>query len=116
MPPTIVHTSTGLRCSDQGLSQFLKSVGAYKLMSFQDSYVEMIKEVLVKVYVLKKCLESRYNTWVVDGNMLPVNGDLFIEADTSYDFYIGKSSDLFFAGRSSSARNIGAMILNPNLQ
>ncbi|KAL6277130.1 hypothetical protein ACE6H2_020731 [Prunus campanulata] len=87
--------------------QFLKSVGAYKLMSFQDSYVEMIKEVLVKVYVLKKCLESRYNTWVVDGNMLPVNGDLFIEADPSYDFYIGKSSDLFFAGRSSSARNIG---------
>lgn len=90
-----------------GTDQFLRSVGAYKLMSFQDSNVEMIKEVLVKAYVLKKCLESRHNSWVVDGNMLPVNSDLFIESDPSYDFYVGKSSELFFARRSSSARNIG---------
>ncbi|KAH0993684.1 hypothetical protein GBA52_005167 [Prunus armeniaca] len=90
-----------------GTDQFLRSVGAHKLMSFQDSNVEMIKEVLVKAYLLKKCLESRYNIWVVDGNMLPVNSDLFIESHPSYDFYIGKSSELFFARRSSSARSIG---------
>ncbi|KAM1743015.1 hypothetical protein ACFX12_012944 [Malus domestica] len=84
-----------------GTNQFLKSVGAYKLMSLQDSYVEMIK-----VYVLKKCLESGYNAWVVDGNMLPLSSDLFVESDPSYDFYVGKSSELFFARR-SFAQNIG---------
>ncbi|KAB2625738.1 hypothetical protein D8674_017398 [Pyrus ussuriensis x Pyrus communis] len=78
-----------------GTNQFLKSVGAYKLMSLQDSHAEMIK-----AYVLRKCLESRYNAWVVDGNILPVSSDLFVESDPSYDFYIGKSSELFFASRS----------------
>lgn len=67
-----------------------------------DSYLQIINEILVKVYVLQKCLESRYSSWVLDGNMLPVSIDPFvIESNPSYDFYIGKSSELFFARASA---------------
>ncbi|KAK9911557.1 hypothetical protein M0R45_035456 [Rubus argutus] len=87
-------------------NRFLESVGAYKLVSMQDPYVQMINEILVKIYVLQKCLESRYSSWVVDANLLPVSSDPFVESDPLYDFYIGKSSELFFAGRPSSARKV----------
>ncbi|XP_062030506.1 uncharacterized protein LOC133746337 isoform X1 [Rosa rugosa] len=85
-------------------NRFLESVGAYKLLTVHNSYVQVISEILVKVYVLQKCLESRYSSWVVDGNMLPVSIDPFVvESDPSYDFYIGTSSELFFARGSSFA-------------
>lgn len=45
----------------------------------------------MKAYVVKKTLELGYNIWVLDGNMLPFSGDLFLDSiDPSYDFYVGK--------------------------
>lgn len=87
-------------------NRFLESVGAHKLISTQHSQVQKIDEILVKIYVLEKCLQSGYSSWVVDGNMLPVSSDAFVEYDPSYGFYIGKTSELFFARRSSSARKV----------
>ncbi|XP_024188283.1 uncharacterized protein LOC112192668 [Rosa chinensis] len=69
-------------------NRFLESVGAHKLISMKHSHVHTINEILVKVYVLQKCLQSGYSSWVVDGNMLPVSSDAFVESDHSYDIYI----------------------------
>ncbi|KAM5550918.1 hypothetical protein ABKV19_027322 [Rosa sericea] len=87
-------------------NRFLESVGAHKLISMKHSHVHMINEILVKVYVLQKCLQSGYSSWMVDGNMLPVSSDAFVESDHSYDFYIGKTSEFFFAGGLSSTRKV----------
>ncbi|KAL5799436.1 hypothetical protein ACOSQ4_032320 [Xanthoceras sorbifolium] len=85
--------------------QFLNNIRAYKSMRFQDSNVRLIKEILVKAYVIKKCLEYRYNSLVVDGNLVAVNIDLFLESlDATSDFYAGKSLDLLFVRGSSSVQ------------
>ncbi|KAK1572227.1 hypothetical protein Q3G72_029365 [Acer saccharum] len=87
--------------------QFLNNIRAYKSVRFQDSNVRLIKEVLVKAYVIKKCLEYKYNSWVVDGNLVVINTELFLESfDATSDFYAGKSLDLFFVRGSSSVQKI----------
>ena len=50
-------------------------IRAYESLSLQTSTVRLTKEVLVKVYVIKKCLEYRYSAWVVDANFLPFSND-----------------------------------------
>lgn len=87
--------------------KFLHSVRTYRSMTSQDSSAELIKEILVKAYVIKKCLEYRYNSWMVDGNMLSVSSELFLESiDPTYDFYVGKSFELIYVRSSSSAAKI----------
>ncbi|PIN17469.1 hypothetical protein CDL12_09870 [Handroanthus impetiginosus] len=82
-------------------SEFSESV------NFQDSTVELMKEILVKAYVTKKCLELGYNTWLVDGNMLPSSTDSFFDSfGHANDFYIGKTGRLFFVRSSTSAIKI----------
>lgn len=84
--------------------KFLNSVRAYKSMTSQDSNAELIKEILMKTYVIKKCLEYRYNSWMVDGNMLFTSSDLFLETvDPTTDFYVGKRLELMHVRSSSSA-------------
>lgn len=87
------------------MDQFLDNVQAYKSMDFQQSSMELIKETLVKAYVVKKTLELGYNIWVLDGNMLPPSGDLFLDSiDPSYDLYVGKTFKILFVKCSSSAK------------
>ncbi|KAK9273033.1 hypothetical protein L1049_017840 [Liquidambar formosana] len=87
--------------------QFFNSIRASKLKGFQESSVELFKEILVKAYVIKKCLESRYNSWVVDGNLLFNSSDLFLDfVDPTYDFYAVKTVELFFVRGSSSVQEI----------
>lgn len=89
------------------VDQFLDHVHARKLMGFQESSTELIKEIFVKAFVVKKTLELGYNTWVLDGNVLPISGDLFLNsAEPSYDFYVGKIFDAFFVRSSLSAKKI----------
>ncbi|KAM4084071.1 hypothetical protein ACJW30_08G105600 [Castanea mollissima] len=84
--------------------KFLNSVRAYKSMTSQDSNAELIKEILMKAYVIKKCLEYRYNSWMVDGNMLFTSSDLFLQTvDPTVDFYVGKRLELMHVRSSSSA-------------
>ncbi|GMI92324.1 hypothetical protein like AT5G12260 [Hibiscus trionum] len=81
--------------------QFLNNI------RIQESNSRVMKEILLKAYVVKTSLEFSYNTWVLNGNMVFVDNDLFHESvDPADDFYAGESLDLFFVKTSPSAHKI----------
>ncbi|XP_018813939.1 uncharacterized protein LOC108985923 [Juglans regia] len=85
--------------------KFFNNIKAYKSIPSRYSNAELIKEILVKAYVIKSCLGFRYNSWMVDVNMLFIRSDLFLETiDPTYDFYVGKNFKLFYVRGSSSAK------------
>ncbi|GAV70638.1 LOW QUALITY PROTEIN: hypothetical protein CFOL_v3_14136, partial [Cephalotus follicularis] len=89
------------------VDQLFNSIKAYKSMEFQRSTAKLMKEVLVKAYIIKKCLEFSNHSLLLDGNILFVDGGPFIETvDSTYDFYTARSLELFFVGSSSSAPKI----------
>ncbi|CAN6839156.1 unnamed protein product, partial [Brassica oleracea var. botrytis] len=52
-----------------------------------------VKEAMSNAYVVKKCLELGYSTWVLSSNALLVDEGLLLERIRSeYDFYIGENS------------------------
>lgn len=69
---------------------------------------ELIREIVVKAYVIKKCLESRFDSWVIASNILPLNNNP--QFDTTVfregNFYVGKESRFFFVRSSSSSRGV----------
>lgn len=86
---------------------FLSSLRARKMKSLQDSDPDVKQDTVVKAYVIKKCLESGYNSWVVDGNMLFLSsGPLFDVNDATNDFHAGMTPEILFVRASSSARKI----------
>ncbi|KAI3461174.1 hypothetical protein Pfo_017837 [Paulownia fortunei] len=90
-------------------SQFSDFSQLAKSINFQDSTVELIKEILVKAYATKKSLELGYSTWLLDGNTLPISGDSFSDSfGHTNDFYIGKTTRLLFVRSSSSTLKIWA--------
>lgn len=90
------------------VDKFFDSIMAYKSMRFPGSSLELIKEILVKAYVIKKSLEFRYSIWVSDLDMLPLREDSYLDSfDSANDFYVGSSSlKLLFVRRSTSALKI----------
>ncbi|XP_047173714.1 uncharacterized protein LOC124841479 isoform X2 [Vigna umbellata] len=87
------------------VDQFLSSVGLYK-HTWQGSNSDSIKSILAKIYVIKKCIENKYNTWVMDGNML-LTSDLFSESENpNDDFFVANNFELFYAKSSSSSEKI----------
>ncbi|GAV86522.1 hypothetical protein CFOL_v3_29952 [Cephalotus follicularis] len=89
------------------VDQLFNSIRANKSMEFQRSNAKLMKEVLVKAYIIKKCLEFSYHSLLVDGNILFVDGGPFIETvDSAYDFYATRSLELFFVRSSSSSPKI----------
>ncbi|KAI4308228.1 hypothetical protein L6164_031325 [Bauhinia variegata] len=86
--------------------QFVESAGLYKLTS-KGSNFEAIRDIMAKVYVIKKCMENGYNALVVDGNMLFHSTDLFLEPkDTTNDFVVTNNLELFYAKSSPAAEKI----------
>ncbi|CAK9154370.1 unnamed protein product, partial [Ilex paraguariensis] len=86
------------------VDQFSDSIKAYKSIRVQEFSAELIKEIFVKAYVVKKCLELGYSTWVLDGNFLPVTSDSLVDFfDPKYNFYVGTNSTFLFVRSSSSA-------------
>lgn len=78
-----------------------------KSINFQDSTMELFKEILVVASVTRKNLELGYSTWVLDGNMLPRNKESFLDTfDHTKDLYVGKASRLLFVRSSSSTLKI----------
>ncbi|XP_065853712.1 uncharacterized protein [Euphorbia lathyris] len=95
-------------------NQLLDSMRSHKLIKLQDSSSEAV-DVIMKAYVLQKCLEYNYHSWIVDASMLFPSNDLFDEfmMNTSNDLYAGKSSEMLFVRSSSSAHKIlGEKLLN----
>ncbi|XP_057956291.1 uncharacterized protein LOC131149665 [Malania oleifera] len=87
--------------------QFLEGSGVYKLKDFQESRAELRKEIVVKAHVIKQCLESGYNLWVVEANVLLTGSNPFFHLLVpKYDFYVGVATGLFFVRSSSSTQKI----------
>ncbi|GMI81620.1 hypothetical protein like AT5G12260 [Hibiscus trionum] len=80
--------------------RFLNNIRSSESLRIQESNSRFMKEILSKAYVVKKSLEFGYNTWVLDGDMVFVNNDLFHPTD---NFYAGERLDLFFVKNSPSA-------------
>ncbi|XP_061340859.1 uncharacterized protein LOC133287301 [Gastrolobium bilobum] len=89
------------------VDQFISSVGSYKLPSEGSSF-DTIKGILAKTYVIKKCIENRYNTWVMEGNMLPTSDLLLESGDPNDDFFVANNLELLHAKSSSSSEKIWA--------
>ncbi|KAK6138252.1 hypothetical protein DH2020_027999 [Rehmannia glutinosa] len=90
-------------------SEFSEFTQLAKSINFQDSTLELIKEILVKAYAIKMSLELGYNTWLLDSNTLPISGDSFSDSFGHLnDFYIGKNTKLLFVRSSSSSLKICA--------
>lgn len=80
------------------VDRFVDGIVEYKSIKYG-------KEIFVMAYVIKKALEMKCDTWVLDHNALPVKTDLFLDSfvvDSSVDFYIGKRLGVLFAKGSSS--------------
>ncbi|XP_076899140.1 uncharacterized protein LOC143552919 [Bidens hawaiensis] len=79
-----------------------------------DAFFDMLKEYkssslrkenIVKALVVKTALEMKYDTWVLDHNMVPVKADFFVDSvklSSTVDFYVGKRLGLLFARSSGS--------------
>lgn len=87
------------------VDQFVTSIGNNKL-TLQGSRIETINGIVAKAYVIKKFIESKYNTWVLDGSMLPTSDVLLESRDPNYDFCVAKNVELFYAESSSSSEKI----------
>ncbi|CAI8607814.1 unnamed protein product [Vicia faba] len=84
------------------VDQFVSSIGTNKLTS-QGSSFETIKGIVAKAYVIKKLIENKYNTWVLDGSMLLTSDILLETRDLKDDFCVANNLELFYAKSSSSS-------------
>ncbi|XP_024012625.1 uncharacterized protein LOC18017290 isoform X2 [Eutrema salsugineum] len=78
-----------------------------KLMKSKTSYPNSVKEALGNAYVVKKCLELGYSTWVFSSNALLVDkGPLVRRISSEYDFYVGESSGILVVQSSSATQKL----------
>ncbi|KAK7294526.1 hypothetical protein RJT34_17415 [Clitoria ternatea] len=87
------------------VDQFISSIGLYKITSKGSSF-ETIKGILAKAHVIKKCIENRFNTWIMDGSILLISDLLSELGDTDDDFFVANNLELFHAKSSSSSEKI----------
>lgn len=77
------------------------------IMRSKTSSPELIKDIMVKAYVVKKCLESGFDSWVVDWHTLLLSNDFLLNStDPKQEFYSGKGLGFFIARSSSSSSKI----------
>lgn len=82
-------------------------ISAHKSMRFQETGRELIKEIFVKSYVVKRSLELGYNTWVVGNDVIPLSNASFLDSyDSSSDFFSGKNAKLLFVRSSALTRKL----------
>ncbi|VVB14263.1 unnamed protein product [Arabis nemorensis] len=66
-----------------------------RLIKSKTPYPNSVKETLANAYVVKKCLDLGYSTWVFSSNALLVDKGPFIDRISSeYDFYVGERSGI----------------------
>lgn len=86
-------------------NKFYNSIKARKSINFQESELQLVKDIYVKSYVIKKSLELGYNSWLVVGYMVPYSSESFVDSySRSRDFFISKDKIVFFVRSSSSAK------------
>lgn len=78
-----------------------------KLVKGKTSYSNSVSEALGNAYVVKKCLELGYSTWVFSSNALLVDrGPLLDRVRSEHDFYIGESSGILIVKSSSVTQKL----------
>ncbi|KAL0728238.1 hypothetical protein Bca4012_024331 [Brassica carinata] len=76
-------------------------------MLSKTSYSNSVKEAMGNAYVVEKCLELGYSTWVLSSNALLVDeGLLHDRIRSGYDFYIGESSGVLVVRSSSVTQKV----------
>lgn len=81
---------------------FLNSIRDSKFKNLQGYQSELLQDTLVKAYVIKKCLDSGYDSWVMGSSVLPVSRGIFSDMmNLSYDTFATRNSKILFL-RSSS--------------
>lgn len=63
----------------------------------------LLTEFSLKAYVVKKSLESGYNTWLVGGDMVPITNAFNETMGSSVDFWASSATELFYARSSSTS-------------
>ncbi|ESQ46892.1 hypothetical protein EUTSA_v10028084mg [Eutrema salsugineum] len=77
------------------------------LVKSTTSYPNSVKEALGNSYVVKKCLELGYSTWIFSSNALLVDkGPLLDRIRSEYDFYIGETSGILIVQSSSVTQKL----------
>ncbi|CAN8256540.1 unnamed protein product [Cochlearia groenlandica] len=78
-----------------------------KLVERKPSYPNSVKDSLGNAYVVKKCLELGYNTWVFSSNALLVdNGPLLHRINSEHDIYVGESSGILIVRSSLETQKL----------
>ncbi|CAH8281933.1 unnamed protein product [Eruca vesicaria subsp. sativa] len=78
-----------------------------KLVKSKTSYSNSVKDALGNAYIVKKCLELGYTTWVFSSNALLVDkGSLLDRVRSEYDFYVGESSGILIVKSSSITQKL----------
>lgn len=78
-----------------------------KLIKSKTPYPNSVKEALANAYVVKKCLELGYSTWVFSSNALLVDkGPLIDRISSEYDFCVGESSGILIVQSSPVTRKL----------
>ncbi|KAH0888107.1 hypothetical protein HID58_050536, partial [Brassica napus] len=77
------------------------------------SYTDSVKE----AYVVEKCLQLGYSTWVFSSNVLLVDKGLLLDRIRSeeYDFYIGESSGVLIVQSSLATQKLWSNELMPSI-
>ncbi|KAL5708479.1 hypothetical protein ACHQM5_019271 [Ranunculus cassubicifolius] len=75
-------------------------VDTVKIVKSIRDYDESQQELFVKAYLIKKCLDLGYDSWVIDGNMVPINADFLSDANkSSYEILATMLVDVLFVKR-----------------
>uniref|UniRef100_A0A1D1ZKY7 Ornithine carbamoyltransferase n=1 Tax=Anthurium amnicola TaxID=1678845 RepID=A0A1D1ZKY7_9ARAE len=83
--------------------QLIDSLRRYDSIHFQISELELDKEILIKAYIVKKSLECGYNTWVVEGDMIPIDDAFDEPIGSSHDFFASTAAELLYAKSSPAS-------------
>ncbi|KAJ4908483.1 glycosyltransferase family protein 2 [Raphanus sativus] len=77
---------------------------------------DSVKEALSSAYVVMKCSELGYSTWVFSSNVLLVDEGLLLDRIRSeYDLYIGESSGVLIVQSSSATQKLWSNELMPSI-
>uniref|UniRef100_A0A0D9UZS7 Glycosyl transferase 64 domain-containing protein n=1 Tax=Leersia perrieri TaxID=77586 RepID=A0A0D9UZS7_9ORYZ len=73
---------------------------------------DFVKEIVVKAYVIKNCLDLGYNLWVLNGNMISLGSKLIEPSDQSFDLFAAESVDsMFLRGSQDSKRTWNELVI-----
>ncbi|KAL0842998.1 hypothetical protein Bca101_016243 [Brassica carinata] len=79
-------------------------------------YTDSVKEAMGNAYVVEKCLELGYSTWVLSSNALLVDDGLLLDRIRSeYDFYIEESSGVLIVQSSPATQKLWSNELMPSV-